>query len=117
MTIRAKAFQRVVSAILLAVLAGCKSSPVQYEIIEVGNVQTMQDLYGSTRKGGARQMPEVPVIKRTWNQCCDDPSDARREDSKACKALLGSNQVLYALRDRAEKTTGRHPGAQSKAKE
>ena len=116
MTIRAKAFQRVVSAILLAVLAGCKSSPVQYEIIEVGNVQTMQDLYGSTRKGGARQMPKVSVIKRSWDQYRDDPSDARRADSQARKALLGSNQVLYALRDRAEETTGRHPGAQGKAK-
>ena len=103
--------------VLLAVLAGCKSAPVQYEMMEVTNVQTMQDLYGSTRKGGARQMPEVSVIKRSWNRCCDDPSDARREDSKASQALLGSNQVLYALRDRAEEATGRHPGAQSKAKE
>ena len=103
--------------ILLAVLAGCKSAPVQYEMIEVANVQTMQDLYGSTRKGGARQMPEVQFVKRSWHQCCDDPSDARREDSKACKAILGSDQVFYALRNRAEEATGRHPGAQGKAKE
>jgi hypothetical protein len=99
MTIRVKAFRRVVPAILLAVLAGCKSAPVQYEMIEVANVQTMQDLYGSTRKGRARQMPKVPVIKRSWDQCRDDPSDARRADSQACKALLGSDQVFHALRD------------------
>ena len=103
--------------ILLAVLAGCKSAPVQYEMMEVKGVQTMQDLYGSTRKGRARQMPEVPVIKRTWNQCCDDPSDPRREDSKASQAILGSDQVFYALPNRAEEATGRHPGAQGKAKE
>ena len=102
---------------LLAVLAGCKSSQVQYEIIEVNGGEKMQDLYGSTRKGWARQMPKVQFAKRPWDQCRDDPSDARREDSKASQALLGSDQVFYALRDRAEETTGRHPGAQSKAKE
>ena len=104
-------------AILLAVLAGCKSSPVQYEMMEVANVQAMQDLYGSTRKGRARQMPKVQFAERSWNRCCDDPSDARREDSKASQALLGSDQVFYALRGRAEETTGRHPGTQGKAKE
>ena len=103
--------------ILLAVLAGCKSSQVQYEIIEVNGGEKMQDLYGSTRKGWARQMPKVPFVERTWNQCRDDPSNARREDPQACQALLGSDRVFYALRDRAEETTGRHPGAQSKAKE
>ena len=87
--------------ILLAVLAGCKSSPVQYEIMEVGNVQTMQNMYRSTRKGRAGQMSEVQYVKRSWDQCRDDPSDARREDSKACKALLGSDQVFYALPNRA----------------
>ena len=117
MTIGVKAFRRVVPAILLAVLAGCKSSPVQYEMIEVNGGEKMQGLYGPTRKGGARQMPEVQYVKRTWNRCCDDPSDARREDSKACKAILGSDQVFYALRDRAEEATGRHSGAQGKAKE
>ena len=103
--------------ILLAVLAGCKSAPVQYEMMEVANVQTMQDLYGSTRKGRARQMPKVQFVKRSWDQCRDDPSDARKEDSEACKAILGSDQVFYALRNRAGKATGEHPEAQSKAKE
>lgn len=103
--------------ILLAVLAGCKSAPVQYEMIEVNGVQAMQDMYGSTRKGRAGQMPEVQFVKRSWDQCCDDPSDARREDSKASQALLGSDQVFYAVRDRAEEATGRHPGAQGKPKE
>ena len=103
--------------ILLAVLAGCKSAPVQYEMIEVNGGEKMQGVYGSIRDGAARQMPEVQYVKRSWNRCCDDPSDARREDSKASQALLGSNQVLYALRDRAEEATGRHPGAQGKAKE
>ena len=117
MTIRAKAFRRAVSATLLAVLVGCKSAPVQYEIIEVENVQTMQDLYGSTRKGRARQMPEVQFTKRSWNRCCDDPRDARKDDPQARKALLGSDQVFYALCNRAEEATGRHPGAQGKAKE
>ena len=104
-------------AIFLTALAGCKSAPVQYEMMEVRGVQTMQDLYGSTRKGRARQMPKVQFAKRPWDQCRDDPSDARREDSKASQALLGSDQVFYALPNRAEETPGRHPGAQSKAKE
>ena len=99
MTIRAKAFRYMVSTILLAVLAGCKSSPVQYEIIEVNGGEKMQGVYRSTRKGGAGQMPKVPFVKRPWDQCCDDFSDARREDSQACKAILGSDQVFYALRD------------------
>ena len=103
--------------VLLAVLAGCKSAPVQYEMMEVSGVQAMQDMYGSTRKGRARQMPEVQFAKRSWNRCCDDSSDARREDSKASQALLRSDQVFYALRDRAEEATGRHQRAQSKAKE
>ena len=99
MTIRAKAFRRVVSAILLAVLAGCKSDPVQYEMMEVRGSEKMQDMHGSARKSRARQMPKVPFVKRPWDQCCDDFSDARREDSQACKAILGSDQVFYALRD------------------
>lgn len=103
--------------VLLAVLAGCKSAPVQYEMIEVNGGEKMQGLYGSIRKGRARQMPEVQFVKRSWHRCCDDPSDARREDPQACKAIPGSNQVFYALRDRAEEATGRHSGAQGKAKE
>ena len=117
MTIRTKAFRGMVSTILLAVLAGCKSPPVQYEMIEVNGGEKMQDMYRPARKGRAGAMPEVQFAKRSWDRCCDDPSDARREDSKASQALLGSNQVFYALRDRAEEATGRHPGAQSKAKE
>ena len=85
--------------ILLAVLAGCKSAPVQYEMMEVNGGEKMQDMHRSARKGGAGQMPEVQFAKRSWNRHCDDPSDARREDSKASQALLGSDQVFYALRD------------------
>ena len=103
--------------ILLAVLAGCKSAPVQYEMMEVRGVQTMQNMYGSTRKGRARQMPEVQFVKRSRDRCRDDPSDARKDDSQAGQALLGSDQVFYAVCNRAEETTGRHQGAQGKAKE
>lgn len=103
--------------VFLAVLAGCKSAPVQYEMIEVNGGEKTQDLYRSARKGRARTVPEVQFAKRSWNQHCDDPSDARRENSKASQALLGSDQVFYALRDRAEEATGRYPGAQGKAKE
>lgn len=103
--------------VLLAVLVGCKSAPVQYEMIEVQGGEKMQDMYRPARKGRARAMPEVQFVKRSRDRYCDDPSDARREDSKASQALLGSDQVFYALRDRAEEATGRHPGAQGKAEE
>ena len=103
--------------ILLAVLAGCKSAPVQYEMIEVDGGEKMQGVHGSIRKGRARQMPEVQFVKRSRDRCRDDPSDARKDDSQAGQALLGSDQVFYALRNRNEEATGRHQGAQGKAKE
>ena len=51
MTIRAKAFRGMVSTILLAALAGCKSSPVQYEMIEVGN-EKLSNMRGSIQRKG-----------------------------------------------------------------
>ena len=103
--------------ILLAVLAGCKSSPVQYEMMEVQGGEKMQDMYGSALKRGARQVPEVQSAKRFWNRCSEHSIVTRKDDSQAGQALLGPNQVFYALCNRAKEVTERHPRAQGKAKE
>ena len=58
MTIRVKAFRRVASTILLAVLAGCKSSPVQYEIIEVRN-EKLSNMRGSVQRKGQNMLLEM----------------------------------------------------------
>ena len=51
MTIRVKAFWGMVSIILLAVLDGCKSAPVQYEMIEV-NGEKLPNMRGSIQRKG-----------------------------------------------------------------
>ena len=58
MTNRAKAFRRVVSTILLAVLAGCKSAPVQYEMIEV-NGEKLSNMRGLVRREKQVVLPQV----------------------------------------------------------
>jgi len=94
--------------ILLAVLVGCKSSPVQYEMIEVNGGEKLQDMYGSALKRGARQVPEVQFAKRFWSRYREHSIVARKDDSKASQALLGSDQVLYALCNRAEEIARGH---------
>ena len=73
--------------ILLAVLAGCKSSPVQYEMIEVNGGEKMQDMYGSALKRGAGQVPEVQFAKRFWSRYREHSIVARKDDPQTGQAL------------------------------
>ena len=58
MTIRAKAFRGMVSAILLAVLTGCKSAPVQYEMMEVRG-EKLSNMRRSVQRKGQNVLLEM----------------------------------------------------------
>ena len=103
MTIRAKAFRRVVSAILLAVLAGCKSAPVQYEMIEVNSGEKMQGVYRSIRKGGAGTMPEVPQAFWPGFRSDYNMQVQRRADTTASRAVLGTDRIVSPRGSRQER--------------
>ena len=90
--------------ILLAVLAGCKSSPVQYEMIEVNGVQEMQDMYGSTRKGRAGAVPEVSQAFWPGFRSDCNMQVQRRENTKASRAVFGADRIVPPRGSRKERT-------------
>jgi hypothetical protein len=90
-------------AILLAVLAGCKSAPVQYEMMEVSGVQTMQDLYRSTRKGRARAMPEVPQAFWPGFRSDCDLQVQRRANTAASRAVFSTDRIVPPRGSRKER--------------
>ena len=89
---------------LLAVLAGCKSAPVQYEMIEVVNVQAMQDMYGPTRKGRARAVPEVSQAFRLGFRSDCNLHVSFRANSKASRAVFGTDRIVPPRGSRKERT-------------
>jgi hypothetical protein len=78
---------------------GCQSSPAVYEIIEVKHGETMLDMHRRFRGGEAGQMPEVPAANRSWHRQNQDTAKACRDDSKACKAILGAGELFHAIFD------------------
>ena len=90
--------------ILLAVLAGCKSAPVQYEMIEVVNVQAMQDMYRPARKGRAGQMPEVSQAFWPGFRSDCDLQVQRRANSKASRAVFSTDRIVPPRGSRKERT-------------
>ena len=89
---------------LLAVLAGCKSAPVQYEMIEVNGVQAMQDMYGSTRKGRAGAVPEVPQAFWPGFRSDCDLQVQRRANTKASRAVFSTDRIVPPRGSRKERT-------------
>ena len=89
--------------ILLAVLAGCKSAPVQYEMIEVNDVQAMQDMYGSTRKGRAGAVPEVSQAFRLGFRSDCNLHVSFRANTAASQAVFGSNRIVSPRGPRKER--------------
>ena len=102
MKIRAKAFRRVVSSILLAVLAGCKSSPVQYEIIEVKGGEKMQGVYGSIRDAEQGSLPKVLSAYPAGCRPNGDLHGSRRADSRASRAVFGPGRIVSPRDPRQE---------------
>jgi len=92
------------SLILLAVLAGCKSAPVQYEMMEVANGQAMQDMYGLARKGRARAMPEVPQAFWPGLRSDCNMQVQRRADAKASRAVFSADRIVSPRGSRQERT-------------
>lgn len=89
--------------ILLAVLAGCKSAPVQYEMIEVNGVQTMQDMCGLARKGRAGIMPEVSQAFWHGFRSDHDLHVSFRANTKASRAVLGTDRTVPPRGSRKER--------------
>ena len=90
--------------VLLTVLAGCKSAPVQYEMIEVSGVQAMQDMYGSTRKGRAGTMPEVSQAFRIRLRSDCNMHVSFRANSKASRAVFSTDRIVPPRGSRKERT-------------
>ena len=80
--------------IRLAVLAGCKSAPVQYEMIEVQGGEKMQDMYGSIRDAESGSMPQVLSIDSARCRPIGNLHGSRRADSRASRAVLGSSRIV-----------------------
>ena len=90
--------------ILLAVLAGCKSAPVQYEMIEVSGVQAMQDMYRSTRKGRAGVVPEVSQAFRPRLRSDCNMHVSFRANPKASRAVFSADRTVPPRGSRKERT-------------
>ena len=90
--------------VLLAVLAGCRSAPVQSEMIEVVNVQAMQDMYGSTRKGRAGVMPEVSQAFRLGFRSDCNLHVSFRANTAASRAVFSTDRIVPPRGSRKERT-------------
>ena len=75
-------------AILLAVLAGCKSSPVQYEIIEVRN-EKLSNMRGSVQRKGQNVLLEMHGRNASEQR-------PRRSLLGPCRAIPGQTGPLLA---------------------
>ena len=99
--------------ILLAVLAGCKSSPVQYEMIEVNGGEKMQGLYGSIRDAEQGSLPQVLSIDSARCRPTGNLHGSRRADPRASRAVFSPSRIV-SPRDprqepRREKGTANEP--------
>ena len=88
--------------VLLAVLAGCKSSPVQYEIMEVNGGEKMQGLYGSIRDAEQGFMPKVLSTYPAGCRPNGDLHGSRRADSRTSRAVFGSGRIVSPRDPRQE---------------
>jgi hypothetical protein len=88
--------------VLLAVLAGCKSAPVQYEMIEVQGGEKMQDMYRSIRDAEQGSLPQVLSIDSAGCRPIGDLHGSRRADSRASRAVLGSGRIVSPRDPRQE---------------
>ena len=88
--------------ILLAVLAGCKSTPVQYEMIEVSGGEKMQDLYRSIRDAEQGSLPKVLSIDSAGCRPNGDLHGSRRADSRASRAVFSSGRIVSPRDSRQE---------------
>ena len=101
--------------ILLAVLAGCKSAPVQYEMMEVNGGEKMQDMYGSIRDAKQGSMPQVLSIDPAGCRPIGDMHGSRRADSRTSRAVLGSGGIVSPRDPRQEPRREKGTANESKA--
>ena len=90
--------------ILLAVLAGCKSAPVQYEMIEVNGGEKMQDMYRSARKGRAGAVPEVSQAFWPGFRSDCNMHVSFRANPKASRAVFSTDRIVPPRGSRKERT-------------
>ena len=88
--------------ILLAVLAGCKSTPVQYEMMEVNGGEKMQGLYGSIRDCKQGRVQQVLSAHPAGCRSIRDLHGSRRADSRASRAILGPGRIVSPRDPRQE---------------
>ena len=88
--------------VLLAVLAGCKSSPVQYEMMEVRGGEKMQDLYGSIRDAEQGSLPQVLSIDSARCRPIGNLHGSRRADTRASRAVFGPSRIVSPRDPRQE---------------
>ena len=88
--------------ILLAVIAGCKSAPVQYEMIEVNGGEKMQGVYRSIRDSEQGSLPEVLSAYPAGCRPNGDLHGSRRADTRASRAVFGSGRIVSPRDPRQE---------------
>ena len=99
--------------VLLAVLAGCKSSPVQYEIMEVNGGEKMQDMHRSIRDAKPGSLPKVLSAYPAGCRPIGNLHGSRRADPRTSRAVFGPSRIV-SPRDpgqepRREKGTANEP--------
>ena len=100
--------------ILLAVLAGCKSAPVQYEMMEINGGEKMQDMYGSIRDAEQGFMPKVLSIDPAGCRPTGNLHGSRRADSRTSRAVFSPGRIVSPRDPRQEPR--RQEGAANKSK-
>ena len=88
--------------ILLAVLAGCKSAPVQYEMIEVSGGEKMQDMYRSIRDSKQGSLPQVLSINPAGCRPIGNLHGSRRADTRASRAVFSPGRIVSPRDPRQE---------------
>ena len=101
--------------ILLAVLAGCKSAPVQYEMMEVNGGEKMQDMYGSIRDAKQGSMPQVLSIDPAGCRPTGDLHGSRRADSRTSRAVFSPGRIVSPRDPRQEPRREKGTANESKA--
>ena len=87
---------------LLAVLVGCKSAPVQYEMMEVSGGEKMQGLHGSIRDAKPGPVPKVLPIDSARCRPIGNLHGSRRADPRASRAVFGSGRIVSPRDPRQE---------------
>jgi hypothetical protein len=88
--------------ILLAALAGCKSAPVQYEMIEVNGGEKMQGVYRSIRDAKPGSLPKVLSIDSARCRSIRDLHGSRRADTRASRAVFSPGRIVSPRDPRQE---------------